>query len=291
MLMETFKYIRPNTIHDACSAIREYEGAEVLSGGQSLLPMLRQRVKAPAYVVDISGLEDEAYISRDGDVIEIGCLTTYTEIERSNLVREHCQVVSETIASIGDRQIRNRGTLCGSIAHADPSGDPPVIATALEMDIVGTGVDGETVYDAERFFHGFYETALGDEIVTAVRIPVLDESIGAAYEKFEPSEGAYPTATVAAVVELDDGVITDARIVVGALEPEPRTMDAAERLVGESPSEDLLVSVAQEVGNTVDPLEDSEGSVEFKCELSKTMTKVAVERAIERGGAQSVATR
>lgn len=289
--MEGFEYIRPDTIQEACSAMQRCENAEVLSGGQSLLPMLRQRVKAPEYVVDISRLDGEAYVRRDSDQLEIGCLTTYADLERSEVVREHCEVVADTVATIGDRQIRNRGTFCGSIAHADPSGDPPVIATALDADIVATGVDGETVYDTETFFQGFYETTLGDEIVTAVRIPILDDSVGAAYEKYEPSEGAYPTATVAAVVEMDDDVIIDAQIVVGALEPGPRPMEAADLLIDERPSDELLVSVAEQVGEDIDPLEDAEGSVVFKSELAKTITKKAVEAAIERTGAQTVATR
>jgi CO/xanthine dehydrogenase FAD-binding subunit len=289
--MENFEYIRPDTIEEACSAIQRYDDVEVLSGGQSVLPMLRQRVVSPEYVVDISHLDDEAYIRRDGDQIEIGCLTTYAAIENSSLVVEHCEVLADTVATIGDRQVRNRGTLCGSIAHADPSGDPPVIATALDADIVATGVDGETVYDPDTFFHGFYETALGDELVTAVRLPVLGDAVGAAYEKYEPSEGAYPTATVAAVVKMDGDVIADASVVVGALEPGPRRMDAAAQLDGERPAEDRLIAVAEAVGEDVDPLEDSEGSVAFKSELTKSMTKTAVETAIERAGANAVTPR
>lgn len=286
--MEQFEYLRPDTIDEACSAMQEYDGAELLSGGQSLLPMLRQRVIAPDYVIDISGIDGVDYIRRDGEEIEIGCLATYTDIERSSIVDEHCEVVANTVATIGDRQVRNQGTFCGSVAHADPSGDPPVIMTALEADIVARGVEGETVYDPSTFYQGFYETLLGDELVTAVRLPVLAPSEGAAYEKYEPSEGAYPTATVAAFVRVDDETMTEARIVVGALEPGPRKMEAAERLIGSTPSEDLIVSVAERVGDAVDPLEDSEGSVEFKSELIKSMTKDAVETAIDRAGAQQL---
>lgn len=291
--MEQFEYLRPNTIQEACSALQQYDRAEVLSGGQSLLPMLRQRVVIPDYVVDISRIEGADYIRREGDEIAVGCLTRYTDIERSELLQEHCEVVAKAVATIGDRQVRNQGTFCGSVAHADPSGDPPVIITALEADIVATGSDGQTTYDPMTFYHGFYETELGDnEIVTEVRFPVLSASQGAGYEKYEPSEGAYPTATVAAVVATDGKTVTNARIVVGALEPGPREMTtAADRLIGTVPSEDTLVAVTEQVGEDVDPLGDSEGSAEFKSELIKSMTKDAIEDALGRAGARRTTAR
>lgn len=287
--MNNFKYFSIDSLEEACSILAEYPDTEILSGGQSLLPMLRQRVASPEYILDINNIPEQNYVEKEGDWIRVGCLVRYADLESSDTAREHCRILAEMVGEIGDAQVRNRGTLCGSIAHADPAGDPPVLATALGAEIEATNVDETTVYDAETFYNGFYETNLAeDELVSEVRFPVLPASTGAAFEKYETGEGAYPTATVVAMVETDDNEVVDADVVVGAVETAPVPAKAAtDRLIGSTPDEETLTIVAEATGQAVDPLSDPEGSVEFKRELVKTLAKRAVEQAVERAQSNS----
>lgn len=288
--MDDIKYARPETLEEAVSELVEFgEGAGVLSGGQSLMPMLRQRLSSYEYIIDINGIEGEEYIENGGGELRFGCLVRHADVANAEAVQDRCAILAEAAGDIGDRQIRNRGTLCGAIAHADPSGDPPVVARALDAEIVALDEEGTNTYDAETFFNGFYETELGDhEIVTEVRFPTVEPPRGAAYEKYEPSAGAYPTATVAAVVELDDGVVVDARAVTGAIEPEPMVMtEAGDHLVDSEPTEERLTEAAELVGENANPMPDSDGSAEFKSEITKTLAKDAFTKAIERAGGES----
>ncbi|WP_255197485.1 FAD binding domain-containing protein [Halorarius litoreus] len=286
-MLRNVKYSNPETIADAVALLGEYgEDAVVISGGQSLMPMLRQRLADYELIVDINEIEDQDFVTVDGDDLRIGCLVRHADVANSDTVAEHCEMLAEMAAEIGDTQVRNRGTLCGAIAHADPAGDPPVVAAALDAEITSQGPDGEQTYDGSTFFHGFYETALGkNEIITEVSIPVVESPRGAAYQKYEPSAGAYPTATVAAVVELDGDVVTDATLVTGAIEPGPTPMpDAESHLEGETLTEALVTETAEQVGDGSDPMEDSDGSVEFKREITKTLAKRALVTAIDRAG-------
>jgi carbon-monoxide dehydrogenase medium subunit len=285
--MTELKHAAPETVSGACSLLEEYgDQAAILSGGQSLLPTIRQRVASYDVVVDINELEDEAYIDDDGDWLRFGCLVRQADIAESEVVRSATPVVAETAAQIGDVQVRQRGTLCGAVAHADPSGDPPVLAALLDADIVATSTDGETVYDGRSFYHGFYETELGkSELVSEVRFPVLGDEEGAGYEKWEPSEGAYPIATVGAYVDVDGGTVTEARLYTGALEAGPTEMtEAAAALEGDVPDEAAIREAAETLGENTMPLDDFEGSVEFKQQISKTLAKDALETAVERAG-------
>lgn len=285
--MQSLKYARPETVQDACSLLEEYAGeAAVLAGGQSLLPLLRLGAAATDYVVDINHIEGGAEISLEDDHVEVGFLARHTDVASSDVVREHCPVLAETAAHIGDRQVRNRGTLCGAIANGDPAGDPPVLATLLDAEIAATSVDGTTTYSGGSFYHGFYETELGEtELVTAVRFPTLAPPRGAAYEKWEPSEGAYPVATVGAVVELDGDTVADAAVVTGAVEAGPTPMPAPiEALVGEAATEATITRAAERTGEAAEPIADAEGSVTFKRELVKTLTKRALVSAVGRAG-------
>lgn len=286
-MLQNVKYLSPDTIDDAVALLDEYgEDAAVISGGQSLMPMLRQRLADYELLVDINEVQNRDFMQVDGDDLRIGCLARHTDVANSETVAEHCEMLSEMAAEIGDTQIRNRGTLCGAIAHADPAGDPPVVAAALDAEITSQGPDGEHTYHGSSFFDGFYETELGkNEIVTEVSFPVVTPSRGAAYQKYEPSAGAYPTATLAAVVELDGDVVTDATLVTGAIEPGPTPMpDAESHLEGETVTTALVTETATLAGDNSEPMEDSDGSPEFKREIMKTLAKRALVTAIDRAG-------
>lgn len=285
--MQSLKYARPASVIDACSLLDEYAGeAAVLAGGQSLLPLLRLGAADTDCVIDVNHIEDGAGISYDGEAVEVGFLARHAEVAAADAVREHCLVLADTAGHIGDRQVRNRGTLCGAIANADPAGDPPVLATLLDAEIVAASVDGTTTYEGASFYHGFYETELEEnELVTAVRFPAIVPPRGAAYEKWEPSEGAYPVATVAADVTLDGDTIDAAAVVTGAVEAGPTSVPAAvEILVGAEATEATLTEAAEATGEAAEPIADAEGSVAFKRELLKTLAKRALQSAVARAG-------
>ena len=283
--MNQIAFARPKSIADTCSLLEEYgDTTAILAGGQSLLPMLRQGVSDYEYVIDINELDGQDYIRADDDHVEIGCLARHVDVMESPAVADNCRILAEATGGIGDVQIRNRGTVCGSIAHADPAGDPPVVAEALNAEIVVQNVDGTRTIDSRSFFEGFYETALEPrDLVTAVRFPVVEPPRGAAYEKYEPSEGAYPVATVAAVVECEDDRVTEATLVTGALDIAPTRMpEAAAALEGEEPTEETVERAAELVGEHADPLDDVEGSQEFKRAIVRTLAYRAIETAVGR---------
>ncbi|WP_338727457.1 xanthine dehydrogenase family protein subunit M [Haladaptatus sp. DJG-WS-42] len=283
--MKDFAYCSPSSVEGVCELLATYRGrATVLAGGQSLLPVLRLGMASPEVIIDINNLSGCDHLHVDGDHLAIGCLVRHADVARSATVRDNCLVLAEVAGGIGDVQIRNRGTICGSLAQADPAGDPPVLATLLNADIVATDATGETVFEGDGFFAGLFETELEPtQLITEVRFPILTDGQGAAYEKWEISEGAYPVATVGAFVEFDDGTVTDARIVTGAVEFGPtRFADAEALLVDERPDAQLLERVAAIVRDDSNPIEDAEGSVRFKRELVRTLTERALTTAVNR---------
>lgn len=287
--MRDFSYVRPTSIEEACDFLAEEGDAIALAGGQSLLPLLRLGAASPEVVIDLNAIEGAAYIDVDDGHAAVGLLARHADVAASSAVRESCLVLAEVAEHIGDMQVRNRGTICGSVAHGDPAGDPPVLAALLDAEIDAQSADGTSTYSGADFYGGFYETELAeDELVTEVRFPTVAAPTGVAYEKWEPSEGAYPVATVGALLELGDGIVEEARIVTGAIEPGPTPADeATEELEGAEPTEEALTDAAILVGDNADPIEDAEGSVAFKQELIKTLTKRALMSAAERarGGA------
>lgn len=282
--MSSLEYARPDTVQEVCSLLRETDDVTILAGGQSLLPLLRSGVASTKRVIDINSLDNQAYIERDGDMLSIGCLVRYADVTASDLIAETCPVLAEVAGIIGDMQVRNRGTLCGSLAHGDPAGDPPVLATLLDAEVVASSTDGTTTYDAGSFYEGFYETNLDEgEFVSEARFPVLDDRTGAAYEKWEAGEGAYPVATVGSLVEMNGEVVSRVRITTGAIEDKPYRMTEAESYLADlEPTEGILRETAELVGENTDPLNDSEGSAAFKTELVKTLAYRSLKRAVER---------
>lgn len=285
--MDDFQYRQPADLEEACALLDEFgSDGVVLSGGQSLLPMLRLRLAAPACVIDINGLDGHDHIRAVDGELRIGCLARYTAIERSAAVAERCRVLGEAVSGIGDPQVRNRGTLCGSIAHADPAGDPPVVATLLGGTARAVSSAGERSLDLGSFVEGPFQTALAaDELLVELRLPVVEAPTGAAYESWEPSEGAYPVAACGATVTLEDGTVTDASVVTGAVGAGPARMDeAAAYLGGREPDEETLAEASARVGEAVEPVDDAEGSPTFKSHLTETLANRALATAVDRAG-------
>lgn len=283
--MDELSYLAPQTLDETTTALADHGGsAAILAGGQSLLPMLRHRLADYDTVIDINGLGDLAYVEVDDDAVRVGGLARHHDVATDPGVRNHCRILHEAARGIGDEQVRNRGTICGSVAHADPAGDPPVVAAALGATITARDADGGRSLDATSFYGGFYETELTDrEIVTEVAFPTVSPPTGAAYEKYEPSHGAYPVATVAGVVTLDGDVVADATVVTGAVEEGPTFVpEAAAELEGGTPTDDRVEAAGVAVGEAADPIEDADGSPEFKREVLKALATRALRSAVDR---------
>ena len=283
--MSSLKHAAPATVAGACSLLEEHgDDAAVLSGGQSLIQRIRAHDAPCEIVVDINRIEDQSYIEREKNQLRFGCLVRHADVATSGLVAETNPTLSDAERSIGDVQVRNRGTFCGAVVQAEPAGDPPTVITLFDAEIVATDADGERVIEGSSFYQGPHETALNpDELVREIRVPIPGDGAGAAYEKWTPAEGSYPIAAVGALVELDGGTVADARIVTGAVEGKPMVMpEVAATLVGEEPTEDRRTTAAKTLGEHVEPVEDFEGSTAFKRELAVTLTKDALDAAVDR---------
>jgi carbon-monoxide dehydrogenase medium subunit len=283
--MSSLRYTAPESMEGACSLLSEYgDEAQILSGGQSLVPSIRRRVAPGGILIDINNIADQGYIERNDDQLCLGCLVRHTDVVESPVVAETNPVLADVAGSIGDVQVRNRGTLCGAIAQAHPAGDPPTIVVLFDADIVVTTADGQRLISGASFYTGSGETKLeSGELISEVRFDIPGDDAGAGYAKWTPAEGSYPIAAAGALLKLDGDVISDARVITGAVEGVPTEMQAAaERLVGAEPTDDRLSEAAKTVGENTTPVEDFEGSPEFKRELAVTMTKDALDTALER---------
>ncbi len=274
-----FDYYRPETVAEALDLLASVEGARPLAGGHSLLPAMKLRVANPAAIVDLTRIEGLDQISRDGDSITIGALTKHAAVAASEVVQTDCAVLSDAAAHIGDPQVRNRGTIGGSVAHADPAADYPTVLTALGATITVTGKAGGRTIAADDFFVDLFTAAHEEgELVTSVEVPVLTAGQGGAYLKHRHPASSYAVVGVAAVVTVDDGQCTAARIAVGGITGKPERAQAAEAaLVGEAPSEPNIVQAASQVPDALaNPLGDIYASGEFRVHLAEVLTKRAL---------------
>ena len=259
MIPTAFDIERPTTVDEAVQALATGgEDARPLAGGHSLLPMMRLRLAAPSLLVDLSRIDGLDYISEDGDTIAIGALTRHVELERSELLASRCRLLAETAALIGDLQVRNRGTIGGSLAHADPHGDLPAVVLALDAELVATGPDGTRTIPAREFFVDYLTTALAHgELLTEIRIPALDGA-GSAYEKFTRRAQDWAVVGCAGIVR--DGRETVAWTGVGST---PVRADGDWRSAADA----------------LDPPADMAGSAEYKRHLAKVLAGRALARA------------
>jgi carbon-monoxide dehydrogenase medium subunit len=272
-----FEYKRPASLDEAIGLLAGNGDTRVLAGGHSLLPMMKLRLAEPATVVDIGRLPGLDGITEDGDGLRIGALATHATVAASQLVREKCRVLATTAEGIGDRQVRNRGTIGGSLAHADPGADYPTVITALGARVVVRGPDGEREIAAGDFFTGVFTTALEqDELVTAVRVPAVAR---AAYEKHPHPASGYAVAGVACVVGADD-----ARLVVGGVTGTPvRATEAEQVLIGIAPvDEEKIAAAAEKVPAALSAaIGDTYASGEYRVHLAQVLAKRAIKAALE----------
>ena len=288
MIPPSFEYLRPATIPEAIAFLQQYgEEAKILSGGQSLIPMMKFRIARPAYLIDINRIAGLDYIKEEDGQVKIGGLTREAELERSPVIRSRFPIIADTARVIADPQVRNLATVAGNLAHGDPANDHPATMLSLGAQVVATGAKGERVIPIEDFFVTLFTTALEqDEIVTEIRIPLPPPRSGGAYLKLERKVGDFATAAVAAQVTLDSGgACQQVGIGLTNVGPTPiKARKAEEFLRGKKPDEANLRQAGQLASEEAQPSPDLRGPAEYKHALVKELTIRALSRAVERAG-------
>jgi carbon-monoxide dehydrogenase medium subunit len=286
MIPPSFEYLRPKTIPEAVAMLQQHgDEAKILSGGQSLIPMMKLRLARPGVLIDINRISGLSYVKEEGGYLKIGGLTREAELEASPLVHSRYPILLDTAHVIADPQVRNMATVGGNLAHGDPANDHPATMMALGAQVVSTGPKGERVTPIEDFFVSLFTTALKhDEILTEIRIPVPPARSGGAYFKLERKVGDFATAAVAVQLTLDDkGACQKVGIGLTNVGPTPvKARKAEEFLRGKKLDEANINQAAQLAADESAPSPDLRGPVEYKKGLVKELTKRALTRASER---------
>jgi aerobic carbon-monoxide dehydrogenase medium subunit len=286
MIAQSFQYESPQTLQEAIELLHRHgEEAKILSGGHSLIPMMKLRFASPEYVIDINGIPGLSYIKEEGGLLKIGGLTREAELEHSDLLKAHFPIFADVTKLIADPQVRNMGTIGGNLAHGDAANDHPAVMLALGATVVATGADGEREIPIDEFFYGFYMTALQHgEILTEIRIPMPAPGTGSAYHKLERKVGDYATTGVAVQLTIDgNGIVTSAGIGLTNVNPVPmRAARSEEAIVGKPISEETLKLAAQYASEDCSPSSDLRGSEEYKRHVTGVVVKRMILKAAER---------
>jgi len=288
MIPAAFEYHAPGSLQEATALLARLGGdAKVLSGGQSLIPLMKLRLANPPHVVDINGIPGLAYIREADGVLQIGALTRESDLEDSELVRTRYPLLHDTCKVVADPLVRNLATLGGNLAHADPANDHPAAMLALGAEVVATGPGGQRRLPITSFFTGPFETALkADEILVEIRVPVPAARSAGAYLKLERKVGDFATAAVAVQVTLSaDGSCAGAGIGLTNVGLTPIKASAAEEaLRGRRPNDTTIADAARLAAEASRPSADLRGSVEYKKDLVRVLTSRALRKAVERAG-------
>ncbi len=281
-----FDYHPAKTVDEAIALLQQYgDEAKILAGGHSLIPSMKLRLSQPEHLIDISKIADLSYIREENDKIAIGATTTYTRIARSDLLRQSFFLLADGASVIGDQQVRNRGTIGGSIAHSDPAADMPGIVLALKGEVVVQGPKGQRTIPADDFFVDTFTTALQpDEVLIEIRFAKLPAHTGTSYEKLENKASHYAVAGCAAVITLDhDGTCIAASIAItGAAVRTTRARDVETALVGEKLDAATIAAAANHAADGMDLISDIHGSTEYRRQMTMVMARRAITSAIER---------
>ena len=287
MIAVPFEYEAPTTVEEAIRLLSEFgDRGRVLAGGHSLIPIMKLRLAQPEVLIDIGRVGELRYVRAEGERLALGALTTHARVASDPTIRERCAVLAETAGHIGDAQVRNRGTIGGALAHADPAADYPATILALDAEIVAQGPRGRRTIAATEFFTGLFTTALApDELLVEVRVPVLGPGSGGAYAKRPNPASHYAVVGVAAVVRLEGGRVTGVRIGVTGAGAQPSRAAAAERaLLGQGPTDDTIARAAALAADGIDLLSDIHGSAEYRADMVRVYTRRAIREALRRAG-------
>ena len=287
MAAATFDYHAPSTLSEALSLLAGNPNAKILAGGHSLIPMMKLRLAEPDALIDLGGLDGLSYVKESGGALAIGAMTTYYDVIESAAVRANAPVIAEAASQVADPQVRNMGTIGGSLSHADPAADLPAVMLALGAELAAASSAGDRAIAADDFFVDLFTTALGEgEILTEIHIPAAAPGTGAAYAKMANKASHFAIVGAAASVTVEDGRCTAARIgITGAGASAYRARESESRLVGSDLSESAVFSAA---GHATDGAGEMNGDIHASAEYREHLTKVfalrAIQAAIARAG-------
>jgi carbon-monoxide dehydrogenase medium subunit len=284
MIPSTFDFFAPRTVDEAVALLREHEDAKILAGGQSLIPAMRFRLAAPAVLVDINSIAGLDHVRETDSHLVIGALARESALEEHGFIKERYPLLADAAHVIADPLVRNRATVGGNIAHADPANDHPAVMLAYDATIHVHGPRGARVIPIDDFFTGMFSTTLEpDEILTELRIPRPGPGAGGAYIKVERKVGDYAISAVAVQLTMAGDVCTAIRIGLTNVSPAPMRAEEAERiLAGNRLTDELLEAAGQAAAAACDPSADLRGSVEYKRDLTRILVKRAVKKAAAR---------
>ena len=285
MIPAAFEYFTPNTLSEAIALLEEHgDEAKILSGGHSLIPMMRYRLASPEKIVDINGIPDLDYIKEEDGYLKIGGLTREVALEDSPLIREKYPLLYDTTIMIADPQVRNIANIGGNIAHGDAANDHPATMLALRAEVVATGPNGARVIPIDEFFLGLYYTALEPtEVITEIRIPTVNGSSSGTYKKMERKVGDYATAAVAVQVTMNGSGPSQVGIGLTNVGPTPiRAKRSEELLVGKHINDALIKEAGRLASEDCEPSADLRGSEEYKRSVVNILTQRALKTTLER---------
>jgi carbon-monoxide dehydrogenase medium subunit len=285
MFPSEFDYQRAQSIQEAIDLLGKHENAKLIAGGHSLLPMMKLRLAQPELLIDISHIPGLSGIRADNGSISIGALTTHYQAESSDVLKHSCSLIPEAEKDVGDVQVRNRGTIGGNLAHADPASDLPAVMLALGAEVRAVGPGGERTITADSFFVDMLTTALGEqEVLTEVRVPAMKPGQGAAYVKHPHPASHYAVVGVAAVVTRDAaGNCTGCRVGITGAGPKAVRASAAEAAItGQALTPENIAAAASHAADGMDFLSDAYASESYRKHLVQVYTRRAIAQAAER---------
>ena len=279
-----FDYHAPTSLDDAVALLQRYGGdAKILAGGQSLMPLLNFRLSRPAALVDLNRIASLAYIREENGQVRLGAMTRQRTIEFSPVVARRLPLLSEATKWVGHLPIRTRGTIGGSIAHADPSAEYPAVLTALEGEVVARGPKGERVVKAKDLFLTYLTTSLeSDEVLSEIRLPVMPVGAGFALEEFARRHGDFAIVAIAAMVVRDAARCKQARLATAGAGPVPVRLRAAEEILERDGVTDAAIdAAARRAAELVSPDSDIHASADYRRHLTMVLTRRALKRALK----------
>jgi carbon-monoxide dehydrogenase medium subunit len=281
-----FDYHPATSVNEAIALLQQYgDDAKLLAGGHSLIPTMKLRLAQPAHIIDLGRISGLAYIREENGAVAVGAMTTYRMIEVSDVLMQHFPLLRDAASVIGDQQVRNRGTIGGSIAHSDPAADMPGVVLALKADIMVQGPDNVRTIKADDFFLDLFTTALQpDEIITEIRFALPPPHTGSSYKKLENKASHYAVVGCAAVVTLDtDGTCSSASVVITGASVKPTRASAVESaLVGKKLDESTAADAASHAADGLELVEDLHGSKAYRAQMAAVMARRAILAAVAR---------
>lgn len=277
-----FEYHRPREISEALTLLREIgDDGKILAGGQSLMPMMNFRLAQPAHLIDINFIDGLDYIRSENGALKIGCLARQSQVLVNPLIHQRCPLLAAALTHVGYEQTRNRGTVCGSLAHADPAAELPAALLALDGSLTVARAGGKREIAAREFFQSYLSTAMGgDEMVLQASIPEQPEKSGSSFIEFARRFGDFAVVGVAALLVLENDRIADARIALSGVVDKPwRERAVEEKLIDQKAAPELFISVAHDVADAIDPGSDIHASAAYRRSLAEVLTRRALNEA------------